>query len=111
MIKFKRGAFESLKAVKPVVLRYENPKWGMKPETDMLGFGVLLLCSNICGSVKVSHDQLPVFKPNDFFWANHWQEGKEEKWEAYARVMREIIAQEAGCGLSDLKMEDKFKAK
>jgi hypothetical protein len=31
---------------------------------------------------------MPVFEPNDYFWANHWQEGKEEKWEAFARAVR-----------------------
>ena len=33
----------------------------------------------------------PVFKPNQYFWDNHWQEGKEEKWQAFARVVREDI--------------------
>jgi hypothetical protein len=35
--------------------------------------------------------ELPVFAPNEFFWKNHVQQG-EERWEAYARVIREIIA-------------------
>lgn len=36
--------------------------------------------------------EMPVFAPNDFFWQNHWKEGEEQKWEAFARVVREIIA-------------------
>ena len=52
----------------------------------------------------------PIFKPNEFFWKNHWDEKSgEAKWEAYARVVREeIIAKSFNFKLSDLKMEDKF---
>lgn len=52
--------------------------------------------------------ELPVFAPNEFFWKHHWQEGKEEKWEAFARVVREIMGEVAGLKLSDLSMQDKF---
>jgi hypothetical protein len=31
--------------------------------------------------------EMPVFRPNDFFWKHHW-DGKEEKWQAYARAVR-----------------------
>jgi hypothetical protein len=53
---------------------------------------------------------LPVFEPNDYFWKNHW-DGKEEKWLAYARAIRSIIAEVGGYELSDVKMEDKFEYK
>jgi len=45
-----------------------------------------------CGYIIVNVDVLPVFLPNEYFWKNHWQEGKEEKWQAFARVVRDIIA-------------------
>jgi hypothetical protein len=36
--------------------------------------------------------EYPVFRPNEYFWKNHWDEKSgEEKWEAYARVIREIM--------------------
>lgn len=44
-----------------------------------------------CGIIFCTVYEMPVFAPNDYFWANHWNEGKEEKWEAYARAIREII--------------------
>lgn len=55
----------------------------------------------------------PVFKPNEYFWANHWNEKSgEQKWEAYARVVREeIIAKSFNFELSDTTMEDKFEYK
>jgi hypothetical protein len=53
---------------------------------------------------------MPVFEPNDYFWANHW-DGTEEKWVAYARAIRKIIADQGGFELSSLRMEDKFEFK
>ena len=52
----------------------------------------------------------PVFKPNEFFWENHWNEKSgEQKWEAFARVVREeIIAKSFNFKLSPVTMEDKF---
>ena len=41
----------------------------------------------------MSLKELPVFKPNEYFWKNHWNKDKEERWEAYARVMRQLIAE------------------
>jgi len=31
---------------------------------------------------------MPIFEPNEYFWMNHWNPESEEKWEAYARVIR-----------------------
>ena len=61
-----------------------------------------------CGYITVNVDVLPVFLPNEFFWKTHWQEGKEEKWQAFARAIRDIIAKQGGFGLSECTMEDKF---
>lgn len=44
--------------------------------------------------------ELPVFEPNEFFWKNHWQEGKEEKWMAYARAIQTIMCEVGGLKLS-----------
>jgi hypothetical protein len=53
-------------------------------------------------------DILPVFEPNEYFWANFWKEGEEEKWEAFARATRQILSAHLNTPLSDAKMEDKF---
>lgn len=37
--------------------------------------------------------EMPVFAPNEYFWQNHW-DGEEDKWCAYARVVRQIIAEQ-----------------
>lgn len=54
----------------------------------MIGFEKSLLLFASYGFLYVEQDRLPVFCPNDYFWEHHWNKDKEEKWEAYARVMR-----------------------
>ena len=54
--------------------------------------------------------RFPVFEPNDYFFENHQKEG-EEKWETFARVIREIMAENSDLTLSDLSIEDKFHYK
>lgn len=51
----------------------------------------------------------PVFKPNDFFWKNHFDEKSGlTKWDTYMKVVREeIMAKSFNLELSDIVMEDK----
>lgn len=64
-----------------------------------------------CGFNSAYMRELPTFEPNDYFWKNHWNEGQEEKWQAYARAIREIMADVGGFQLHDASMEDKLKYK
>lgn len=50
---------------------------------------------------------LPIFEPNQYFWDNHQKEG-EEKWETYARVMRDVMSEASGLPLSDSWIEDRI---
>ena len=59
-------------------------------------------------------DCLPVFEPNDYFWEHHQKKDgteAEEKWETYARVVRQIMANHGGFKTSDLTMDDKLAYK
>ena len=38
LIKFKKGAFCSLRAVAPLVIKYKTPKFGLDPQQDIVGF-------------------------------------------------------------------------
>ena len=60
---------------------------------------------------SMHQSELPVFAPNDYFWQNHWDSSKEQKWEAYARAVREIMADQGGFKLYDSEMEDKLELK
>lgn len=63
-----------------------------------------------CILSSITMSELPVFAPNEYFWQNHW-DGKEEKWVAYARAIRSIIAEEGGFELIDATMEQKLEYK
>jgi len=54
--------------------------------------------------------EMPVFEPNEYFWKNHW-DGKEEKWQAYARAVQQIMCEASGYKFSKNRMEDKFEYK
>lgn len=54
--------------------------------------------------------EYPVFSPNNYFFDNHQKEG-EEKWETYARVIRDIIAEQSGLIKSEKSIEDKYAYK
>ena len=83
----------------------------VKSSQDVAGFILHTLVTMGCIYITCHIDVLPVFEPNDYFWEHHWQEGKEEKWEAFARVIRELIATHGEFKLCDLSMQDKFEYK
>lgn len=64
-----------------------------------------------CLFVDCTLHELPTFVPNEYFWKTHWKEGEEEKWQCYARVIREIIADVGDFKLYDANMEDKLEYK
>ena len=51
---------------------------------------------------------MPTFTPNDYFWKHHWDSSKEEKWEAYARAVREIMCDYGGLKVSEHDIRDKI---
>jgi hypothetical protein len=55
----------------------------------------------------------PVFKPNEYFWKNHFDEKSGlTKWDTYVKVIREeIMAKSFDLSLSDTLMEDKMDYK
>ena len=89
LIEFKKGAFAGLVSVMPIGIRYYSPV--IPITTGCLAFESHLWLV-LCNPFSIGHvTEFPVFKPNQFFFDNHLKEG-EEKWECYARVVRDIIA-------------------
>ena len=60
--------------------------------------------------LKVNIKMLPVFEPNDYFFKNQLKDG-EERWEAYARDIRTIMADNSHLTLSNDNIEDKYEYK
>jgi hypothetical protein len=76
-----------LRAVQPIVIKYTTgTKISASHDVMSLFYGSLHSLST--GYIGVQVYFLPNFEPNDYFWKHHWQEDKEEKWEAFARVAR-----------------------
>ena len=65
----------------------------------------LVIIPMLTGLTDFCLHELPVFEPNEYFWANHW-DGKEEKREAYARAMQLIVV--SGLRIGDHNIEDKL---
>ena len=88
IITFKKGPFAGLNSVQPIGLKYSSLN-GISPQNDTIfQWHFFFACMGV-HTLKMK--VYPVFKPNKYFWDNHWQEGKEEKWQAFARVVREDI--------------------
>lgn len=107
MIKFKKGAFIGEASIKPVSSKYYGPLINPSGDvTNMVAHFVLVTCNPY---MTLHLKEYPVFKPNEYFWKHYWNEkGGEQRWEAYARVIREIIADGHNFPLADLQMEDKL---
>ena len=107
LIQFKKGAFLALRPVQPIVLNYWSAGY-VSAAQDVLGISNHLNILGLALFMTLKVSELPVFAPNDFFWKHHWREGKEEKWEAFARAVRQIMAETGNFKTSDLTMQDKF---
>jgi len=78
-------------SIKPHVCKYTTLTGAKPVHGDAISFLSYFNVLFHCGFVIYTVFEMPVFKPNEFFWKNHW-DGKEEKWVAYARAMRQILA-------------------
>ena len=108
LIKFKKGAFVGLKSIMPVVHKYHS--YFQSPTSGIIeGMPHHMLTACIPWST-CTRTELPVFRPNNFFFENYQLE-HEEKWQTYERIIRQIIAESGDFILSDAVIEDKFKYK
>lgn len=108
IIKFKKGAFASMMSVHPIGIKYTSFVTPIEVAMiPMFEHAILLLANPIAYS---THTEFPVFKPNKFFMDNHVKEG-EDPGEAYARVMRTIMAEQMKCNTSEVTINNKFEFK
>ena len=106
LIKFKKGAFHALHSIQPILIRYSSPF--LSYENCIYNFFAQSVLCSTCPLTRVYISEMPVFKPNEYFFKNHQREG-EEKWETYARVIRDLMSQESGMKIMDVTIEEKFK--
>jgi 1-acyl-sn-glycerol-3-phosphate acyltransferase len=108
LITFRRGAFASLASIQPITMRYKSPFFN--PAHDILDVisHMILVCAQPYSTCTVR--ELPVFRPNKYFFEHHQREG-EEKWQTYMRVVRQLMGDSLKFVLSDARLEDKFAYK
>ena len=101
MIEFKKGAFQALLSVRPKAVKYNN-FGGVNPGSGILdGFAHhVMVIQNIFCILELY--EMPIFRPNEYFWEHHQKEG-EEKWQTYARVIRDIISENSGIPIAKHK--------
>lgn len=93
-------------SVLPYVLKYDYPYMTPSPAAFNMVASIWLSCS--VPYSQVTKFELPVFRPNEFFFKNHQRE-KEERWETYARVVRDLMSEASGIPTLDVDIEDKFE--
>jgi len=108
LIQFKKGAFVGLKSIQPRVIKYNY--LAQSPSSGVLEGLPHYLIGACSPPTIVSRVELPVFRPNEFFFQHHQREG-EERWETYCRTIRQLISEHGNLPLSDLRIEDKFEYK
>ncbi|CDW73629.1 acyltransferase family protein [Stylonychia lemnae] len=108
MIQFRRGAFNGMYPVQPVTFKYYSPFFQCSHDIlDVFSHIILIMCQpyTYC-EIRI----MPVFQPNEYFSNFQVREG-EEKWAAYARAVRKIMAESIGQRQTDQTLEMKFEYK
>jgi lysophosphatidylcholine acyltransferase/lyso-PAF acetyltransferase len=105
LMQFKRGAFASLRAVKPVVLRYV---WSsLSVAWDVIPFLPLAIMMFSRFYTRCDVIELPTFVPNDYLFEQHANKG-DDKWEVYAWAVRQCMAEASGLEMSEQPFRDKL---
>ena len=92
LIPFKRGAFESLMTVIPIVTIYTKCTSYMRPSWECLGFlEQIFLVGTAPGYYTAELIKLPPFKPNDYLYEKFADKGKT-KAAIFAWAAREVMA-------------------
>lgn len=95
-------------SVQPIGIKYTSYVTPIEVAMiPMFEHAFLLLSNPIAFS---THTEFPVFRPNKFFMDNHVKEG-EDPADAYARVMRTIMAEVLHKNTSEATINDKFAFK
>jgi len=108
LLRFKKGCFVGLRAISPTIIKYDSAFIDMESSVLPLYAHFMLISLNFWFNIDCL--ELPDFEPNDYFWEHH-QRKDEQKWETYARCMRDIMAKEGKLGKVDMGIEDKWEYK
>ena len=109
LIHFKRGAFDSLCAIKPCVYKFDQLFPGISQAYDVTP----LECQFMLWQTKILSDvtiySLPLFIPNEYFFKTFAHKG-ETKADIYAWAVRDVMGRATQLRLYDeVRIRDKLK--
>ena len=106
IMKFKKGAFNSLLPVKPTTINTTLSNFHLSVgSAGLLPHFVRTFCFLYH---NVSITELPVMTPNDFMYKTYMEKHPEitEKWEVFAEVAREVMCQASNLEKSEMTFRD-----
>ena len=107
LLPFKRGAFEGLKTVQPIVTVCEKSPKYMRPSWECLGFlEQIFLTGTICSFYTLKMTRLPPFKPNDYLFEKYADKGTS-KAEIFAWAARDLMSKVSKCEKIEVHARDK----
>lgn len=113
IVRFKRGAFLSLRPVLPATIRYDYTQCG--PTTDPTGYNVSMLVFSQFIPTTVHINTYAPFIPNEYLFTEYRKKlpggDKMEDWQVYAEAVRDMIAKEANLIKSPLTGADNINYK
>lgn len=104
ILPFKKGAFFSLLAIKPIVI---NSFFEDDSQVVTGSASIPLNWAKNLGylTTRVSFSELPVIRPTDYMFEKYSHLG-QEKWIVYAEVVRRIYSEITGYKLSDKGLKE-----
>lgn len=87
ILQFQKGAFLTGRAVKPHYSKYWSVTSASPCHGDAISMVAHILVMIHTLYTRYTLYEMPVFKPNEYFWKHHW-DGKEERWKPFARAVR-----------------------
>lgn len=99
ILKFKRGAFNSLRSCVPMTVQYLAPV--VHPSNEVIPdmFVLILMLCTIQPTLAITRIY-PVFRPTDYLFNTHGKQDKP-KWEVYGDAVREVMCEQSGLKPND----------
>lgn len=86
LLPFKRGVFEALLPVRPLVVRYSSANFNPSHDVMPMHYHLVVLLSQFLNHIEVI--EMPIFEPNRYLFEHH-SKPNQEKWSVFADAVRE----------------------
>lgn len=89
LLEFKKGAFEGLYPLKPIIIKNKNKNFDISGGSMNLLAHLFIFLSHLWHNIEVT--ELPILSPNEYMFLNN-DNNKSEKWQIYANVTKNIMS-------------------